>query len=218
MYTPSHYAESRTAVLHDLMRAHPLATLVTATARGFEANHLPLLLDAAEGESGVLLGHVARTNPVWRETESGSEALAIFSGADHYVSPNWYPSKRAHGKVVPTWNYAVVHVRGRVIWRDDTAWLRAFLERLTAAHERGQAVPWTLGDAPADYIDRMLAAVVGLEIPIASVTGKRKLSQNQAPADRRAVAAALRRAGGDDAVEIASGVEDDAAAEPKAAE
>lgn len=206
MYTPLHYAEARRPILHELMRAHPLATVVTSVEGGLEANHLPLLLDSARGESGVLLGHVARANPVWKQTAAGSEALVIFQGPEHYISPAWYPSKSAHGKVVPTWNYTAVHVRGRVIWHDNAVWLRSFLERLTAEHERARATPWTLGDAPPDYIERMLAAVIGLEIPITRMTGKRKLSQNQTPADRVGVADALRSEGGDDAAQIAAAV------------
>lgn len=206
MYTPPHFTESRIPILHDLIRAHPLATIVTASASGLDANHVPLLVDPDGGASGVLLGHVARANPVWKGTPSGSEALVVFQGPDHYVSPNWYPGKRAHGKVVPTWNYAVVHVRGRVIWHEDAAWLRPLLERLTATHERTQPVPWTLADAPPDYIERMLAAVVGLEIPIASLTGKWKLSQNQSAADRSGVVAALQQETGDDAAQMAAGM------------
>jgi transcriptional regulator len=201
MYTPQHFAETRMPVLHGLMRRHPLATLVAATPRGLAANHIPLVLDDSRGEHGTLRGHVARANPFWRDVEAGSEMLAIFQGDDRYISPSWYPTKREHGKVVPTWNYAVVHARGRIEWVHDSAWLRGLVETLTDLHEGASAAPWRVADAPPEYVDGLLRAIVGFEIPIASLEGKWKVSQNRTAAERAAVVAELNARG--DAVSLA---------------
>ncbi len=191
MYSPSHFDERRPQLLHGLMEQHPLATLVAVTARGIEANHIPLIFEPKGGTLGSLKGHIARANSLWRDITAGSEVLAVFQGASHYISPNWYPSKREHGKVVPTWNYTVVHARGRISWIHDAAWLRAFLEGLTDRHERPYASRWRLSDAPPDYIEQMLAAIVGFEIELESLTGKWKLSQNRNAADRAGVVSSL---------------------------
>lgn len=191
MYLPAQFQESRPEVLQELIRAHPLAALVTITPDGPSADHVPLVLEASVGERGVLRGHVARANPVWRQVESGAQVLAIFQGPNHYVTPSWYPAKAEHGKVVPTWNYVVIHVRGTISWQQDAAWLRAFLESLTAGREAHRSEPWHVSDAPADYIDRMLASIVGFEIAVSSITGKWKLGQNRSVADRAGVAAGL---------------------------
>lgn len=191
MHIPSHFAESRLPVLHALMRARPFATLVTAGPRGLDANHVPMLLDASHEHYGMLRGHVGRANPVWRDVPDGAEALAIFHGPDGYVSPRWYPSKQVHDRVVPTWNYVVVHARGAIVWRHDSAWLRGLVEGLSGAHEGERADAWRLSDAPPEYIGRMLGAIVGFEIPIATITGKWKLSQNRGAADRSGVLAGL---------------------------
>jgi transcriptional regulator len=177
------------------MRGFPLATLVAMTARGLDANHLPLVLDDSRGELGALRGHVARSNPVWREVPAGSEVLAVFQGDDRYISPSWYPTKREHGKVVPTWNYAVVHARGQIAWHDDPAWLRELVETLTNLHERNSAEPWRVADAPAEFIDRNLRSIVGFEIRITALDGKWKVSQNRTPDERAAVVAELRARG-----------------------
>lgn len=192
MYLPRHFEESRPAVLHALMRARPLATLVLGDgAGGFDANHIPLYLDAARGPHGVLRGHVARANPLWRQAGAGTPALAIFQGDDAYISPSWYPSKREHGKAVPTWNYVVVHARGTLRAIDDAAWMRGLLDTLTAEQEAGLPQPWSISDAPADYIEKMVAAVVGIELPIEQITGKWKVSQNQPDANRAGAAQGL---------------------------
>lgn len=202
MYLPAHFAESRTEVLHALMRARPFATLVTQGATGPDANHLPLHLDAGASPQGTLVGHVARANPLWREA-ADSAVLAIFHGPQAYVTPSWYPTKHEHGKAVPTWNYVVVHARGRLRVIDDPAWLRGQLETLVAEHEAGFAEPWQIADAPPDYIDKMLAAIVGIEIVIGEITGKWKISQNQPGVNRAGVVAGLRGQGSDDALAIA---------------
>lgn len=191
MYAPSHFDESRTAVLHDFVEQHPLAVVVAATANGVQANHVPLMLEPGDGNPGTLKGHIARANSMWKDVPSGSEVLAIFQGPSQYISPNWYPSKPEHGRVVPTWNYAVVHARGTVTWNHDKNWLRALVESLTDRHERGHASPWHVSDAPEEFIQQMLAAIVGFEIILTSMTGKWKLSQNRNPADRAGVVTAL---------------------------
>lgn len=191
MYTPSKFIESRLPVLHALIRAHPFASIIASTPEGVEADHLPLLLDSSRGAYGVLQGHVARENPIWKKLSEGSEVLVIFQGPSSYVSPSWYPSKQQHGKVVPTWNYVVVHVRGCISWHHDPVWLRQLLERLTHTHESGRSQPWQVSDAPADYVERMLGAIVGFELPVSAVTGKWKLGQNRSVDDRAGVVSGL---------------------------
>lgn len=196
MYLPKHFEETRVEVLHGLIRAHPLGALVTTGASGLEANHVPFEIDPDPAPFGTLRGHVARANPVWRD--GVGDALVIFQGPELYVSPSWYPSKQEGGKVVPTWNYAVVHAHGALRAIDDAAWLRAFVTRLTDRHEGRRAAPWKVTDAPADYVDKMLTAIVGIELPIARIAGKWKVSQNRPAADRAGVIAGL-EADGDDA-------------------
>jgi transcriptional regulator len=197
MYLPKHFEETRVEVLHELIRAHPLGALVTLGADGLDANHIPFEVDPDPAPLGTLRGHVARANPVWRELARGAEALAIFQGPQTYVSPSWYPSKQEGGKVVPTWNYAVVHAYGTPRAVDDAAWLRAFVEKLTDRHEAGRATPWKVTDAPADYVDKMVTAIVGIELPVARLLGKWKVSQNRPARDREGVVAGLQQRGGD---------------------
>ena len=191
MYTPTAFRETRPEALQELIRRHPLAALVAITSEGLTANHMPLVFDPAGGPYGTLRGHVARANPVWRFTTAGSPVLAIFQGPDHYITPSWYPGKNAHGMVVPTWNYAVVHAHGTITWHDDPSWLRRFLDTLTAAQEMHRAEPWQVSDAPERYIERQLAAIVGFEIAVTSLTGKWKLGQNRDAGDRSGIAAGL---------------------------
>lgn len=195
MYVPEHFRETRLDVLQAFIGGHPLATLVASTPSGLTANHVPMLSQLEPGGGGWLRGHIARANGLWRELEPHAPVLAIFTGAEGYVSPAWYPSKREHGKVVPTWNYAAVHVSGRIRFIEEKSWLSDLVRRLTDTHERGLAQPWSVSDAPADYIDAMLRAIVGFEIEIAGVTGKFKGSQNRPVADRVAVREALGGAG-----------------------
>lgn len=204
MYEVAAFREDRVEVMHALIRAHPLATLVSVCGGALEANHLPLLIEADPAPNGTLRGHVARSNPLWRQPPEG-EVLAVFQGPQAYVTPSWYPSKREHGKVVPTWNYAVVHVRGPLRVHDDREWLRGLVSRLTDSREAGRPQPWAVGDAPDDYIDRMLGAIVGIEIPVRSIEGKWKVSQNRQPADRAGVAAGLRADGDPDAAALVEG-------------
>ena len=189
MYTPSHFREDRPEVLLDFMRDHPLVTLVTLSAAGVEANHIPVLVDET---ATTLRGHVARANPVCRE--AATEALAIFTGEQYYVSPSWYPSKREHGKVVPTWNYEVVHAHGTLTFFGDKQRLRDLVDELTRTHESKFPQPWSINDTPPGYIDGMLNAIVGFEMRITRLEGKFKQSQNRSEADRAGVASAKGKA------------------------
>lgn len=196
MYLPQHFEETRPDVLHELIRAQPLGLLVTMNAAGLQANPVPFILDAdPAGGPGILRAHVARANPLWRETRGDVDALVVFQGPQAYVSPNWYPSKAEHGKAVPTWNYVMVQARGPLRAVDDAAWVRAFVTRLTTRHEAVQAKPWAVTDAPPDYIETMLRAIVGIEITLTALAGKWKVSQNRSGADRAGVANGLRAAG-----------------------
>jgi len=202
MYVPRHFSIEDPACLHEFMRAHPLATLVTHGAEGLDANHVPLMVRGAEGAER-LVGHVARSNPLW-EDHADEHVLCVFQGPDHYISPSAYPSKVEHGKVVPTWNYAVVHARGLLRVIDDRDWLHALVTDLTHAHEAGQAAPWNVTDAPVDYIERMLGAIVGIEIEVTEMVGKWKVSQNQVATNRAGVVQAL--SGGDEAARAMGGL------------
>ena len=198
MYLPAHFKETRSDVLHTLIRGHPLGTLVTLNAAGeLQANPIPFLIDPGPQAHGTLRSHVARANPLWRETRTEVDALVVFQGAQSYVSPGWYPSKAEHGKVVPTWNYIVVQARGRLRAVEDADWLHALVSRLTERHEAPRAQPWGVGDAPPDYIATMLRAIVGIEIEITDLVGKWKVSQNRSAADRAGVAAGLAALSGD---------------------
>ena len=187
MYLPSHFEQHDTEALQALMREHPLAALVTVREDGPTADHIPLEYDAAQH---TLRGHVARANPLWREA-AGQGVLAIFSGPQAYITPSWYPSKAATHKVVPTWNYAVVHVHGVLRVVDDAPWLRKLVGRLTDHHEAPRAAPWAVSDAPDDYVQQMLRAIVGIEIPVDRLVGKWKVSQNRSESDRLGVAQGL---------------------------
>lgn len=201
MYMPPHFEQHDAGALRALMHAHPLATWVMHDGADLVVNHVPFFLDATRGEHGTLVGHVARANPVWQRV---AHSVFVFHGAQAYVSPSWYPSKQAHGKVVPTWNYAVVHAHGTPRVVDERARLLDIVTQLTALHEAGQALPWQVGDAPADFIEQMLGAIVGIEVPIDRIVGKCKASQNRGSADRQGVAAGLRQRGGDDALAMAA--------------
>jgi transcriptional regulator len=201
MYLPAHFSEARPAVLRAFVRDHPLGLLVTQSRGGdIDANSIPFILDADGDAPGVLRAHVARANPVWTTARDDDDALVVFQGPHGYVSPAWYPSKAEHGKVVPTWNYLMVQARGRLRAIDDRAWLRHFVTRLTDRHESGRAAPWAVGDAPGDFIDTMLGAIVGIELTLSSLLGKWKVSQNRGDADRAGVVEGLVRERGDTAL------------------
>jgi transcriptional regulator len=201
MYMPAHFEENRPEVLHRLIAEQPFGALITHGPNGLDANHLPFEFDAKltpeGGEAqpahthGILRAHVARANPVWQEVAANPEALVIFQGPAAYISPTWYPSKHETHRQVPTYNYMVVHAHGRSAGRDDEAFVRGLVARLTRKMEAGEPVPWKMGDAPADYIAQMLGAIVGLEIEVTRLVGKWKLGQNKEAADRRGAADAL---------------------------
>ena len=179
MYIPRAFNEDDLSTLHRQIEGTRLGILVTQGARGLLANHIPLLLSPEQGPYGTLYGHLAKANPQWQEMESGAEALLIFPGPDAYISPSFYPSKAEHGQAVPTWNYLAVHAYGPAEVFHDPQRLRDLVRALTEKHEAGRATPWTLEDAPADYIDKMLGAIVGFAVPISRLEGKRKLTQNR---------------------------------------
>ncbi len=198
MYQPDLYRVEDVPQMHALMRARPFATLVSAGAAGLYASHLPTVLKD-DGPCGIIECHLARANPHWRDLAEGKEALMIFQGPESYVTPNWYPSKAEHGKVVPTWNYAVVHAYGRPEVMQDEDWLRRHVGELTAQQERDEARPWALSDAPDRYIEVMLRGIVGFRFAITQLEGKWKMSQNRELPDRAGVVEGLRaRAAGDD--------------------
>ena len=197
MYTPKHFAEMRVEVLRGLIRDCPFATVVSNGADGLAANHLPFEL-----VGNALHGHVARGNELARL--DGAEVLVVFRGPDGYISPNWYPTKQETHREVPTWNYVVAHVHGRLKVLEDAAWLRALLERLTDRHEATEPQPWRIDDAPVDHVEKMLHAIVGIEIAIERIEGKFKLSQNHPERNRLGVIAGLRRRDGDGDAELAS--------------
>jgi transcriptional regulator len=204
MYLPSHFAETRVEVLHEALRSAGLATLVTA-ALGLDATHLPLLLEPEPGPLGRLVGHVARANPQWRAAADGSAALAIVLGPDAYVTPSWYPTKRETGRVVPTWNYLAIHAHGIVRFFEERDRLLAVVSRLTDRHEARRAHPWTVADAPPDYLDAMLKGIVGVELTVTRLEGKWKASQNRGEADRRGVEEGLRREGRQELADLVRG-------------
>lgn len=197
MYLPAHFAETQDDELHRLIRAYPLGALVMPTPHGLDANHIPFLLDTPAARPPVLQAHVARANPLWQECPDGTEALVIFRGPESYVSPNWYPSKHEAHRQVPTWNYQVVHVQGRFRVRDDEAYTASVVARLTRLHESqtGDERPWKMSDAPREYIDQMLRAIVGIEVEVSAIVGKSKLSQNREARDRIAAAQELQSRG-----------------------
>lgn len=184
MYVPAAFREERPEVLGRLIAEYPLGVLVTLGAEGLNANHVPFLLDPDPAPFGTLRAHVARANPVWRDLARNVEPLVVFQGPQAYVTPSWYPRKQESGKVVPTWNYLVVHAYGPLRVIEDPAWLRAFVSRLTDRFETRRAQPWKVDDAPEDYVQAMLKAIVGLEMPVTRLIGKWKASQNQPAADR----------------------------------
>lgn len=187
MYEPSHFKVDDREALFAVMRSHPLATLVTVGEGGLIANPVPFVLHADEGEQGVLRAHLARPNPQWKAIAAGAETLVIFTGTERYVSPAWYASKQEHGKVVPTWNYVTVQARGPARAIEDPVWLRAQLESLTRQQEAPRAEPWSVSDAPEPFVAAQARGIVGIEIEIASLIGKFKLSQNRQEADKLGV-------------------------------
>ncbi len=198
MYLPSHFEETRAVILRQLIRNHPLGTLVTFGADGLNANHVPFEFDPDPAPLGTLRAHVARANPVWREFSKEVEPLVIFQGPQSYITPSWYQTKKETGKVVPTFNYIVVHAYGSMRIIEDAGWLRKFVGGLTDRFESARAQPWGIGDAPEDFIGMQLRAIVGIEIAVTRLIGKWKASQNRPAVDQKGVVAGLRES--DDAV------------------
>ena len=182
MYIPAHFSENRPEELHRIINEHPLGALVTHTSQGLDANHIPFEFDAGKGPHGTLQAHIARNNPL-KDIADDAEVMVIFRSVDAYISPNWYPSKHETHRQVPTWNYEVVHVHGRIRIIDDEKFIRGVVARLTRKHEASEPRPWKMGDAPLDYMDQMVRMIVGLEIEVTRLEGKRKLSQNREARD-----------------------------------
>lgn len=204
MYLPAHFNETRTDVMHALMRAHPLSTLVAQCDSVLVANHVPVQTVDEPKPLGCIRGHIARANPLWRGYRSETQALAIFQGPQVYISPSFYPTKVKTGEVVPTWNYAVVHASGTLRFIEDVGWLREFVTGLTATHEAPRTVPWRIDDAPGPYIDKMLRLIIGFEFSIATLAGKWKVSQNRSQADQQGVIRNLQNSDNADSRDMAA--------------
>jgi transcriptional regulator len=198
MYRPDHHRVDDLSLMHALMRARPFVALVSESAEGLDATHLPTVLKD-EGPYGVVEFHLARANPHWKYLAERNEVLMIFQGPEGYITPNWYPSKAEHAKVVPTWNYAIVHAHGRPEMMQDKDWLRRHVAELTAQQERSEVKPWALTDAPETFIEVMLRGIIGFRLTITRLEGKWKMSQNRDVKDRDGVVTGLgKRAAGDD--------------------
>jgi transcriptional regulator len=195
MYTPPHFREENPEVQHALIRANPLGLLVSAGTGGLMANHIPFMLHADEGGTGILRAHLAKANTQWRELENVQDCLVVFQGPQAYVTPSWYPTKRETGKVVPTWNYVTVQVWGQPRVIDDAAWLRTQIEQMTNNREQPRAQPWEVSDAPSEFIASQIKGIVGIEIEIRKMEGKWKVSQNRSESDKEGVYNGLRQEG-----------------------
>lgn len=183
MYIPPQFAVPATEDLHRIIRAYPFGILVSSQGDALDANHVPFEFDPARGLHGTLTCHVARANDLWRQCANGANVMVIFRGVEGYISPNWYPTKHETHRLVPTWNYEVVHAHGRLTVRDDEKFVRGVVARLTRTHEASEPKPWKMGDSSPEYIDGMLKAIVGIEIEVLSLEGKSKLSQNREQRD-----------------------------------
>lgn len=207
MYLTPQFEESRIEVLQQLMQAHPLATVLTLSSVGINADHIPLHLSREAGAFGTLRGHISRASPVCGDRVQDVEALAIFHGPEIYITPSWYPTKQEHGKVAPTWNFSVVHAYGTLRIVNDAAWVLHHLEALTKQQEASQAEPWAVADAPQEFVEHMIERLVGIEIVITKLLGKSKASQNQPAQNQAGVIAGLQRDGSRSALEMAALVE-----------
>jgi transcriptional regulator len=211
MHQPLPHRQESLEAQHALIRSHPLGLLISHGAAGLEANSIPFLIDPNASKFGTLQAHMARANGQWRGLSDATEVLVVFQGADHYITPGWYQTKRETGKVVPTWNYVMVQARGRPRVIEDAAWLRVQIEALTNKHESRRSAPWAVSDAPADFIEAQIKAIVGVEIEIAAISGKWKASQNRPVADRLGVIAGLEALGDEASREMAAIVDESAA-------
>lgn len=204
MYVPKYNEENNLQTLHDLIRSRPLGTWSSIVDGAIVTDHIPFVLHENRGEFGTLVGHVARSNPIWKEFSTASESVVVFQGEQAYITPSWYPSKKEHGKAVPTWNYVVVHAHGIPKKIEDPEWLLKHLNELTEIHESEQSLPWKVSDAPGGFIDQLVQAIVGIEIPINRIIGKWKLGQNRPAADKLGVIAGLLSTNDADALGLAS--------------
>jgi transcriptional regulator len=204
MYQPPQFREDDLATQHALIRAHRLGLLITAGAGGLIANPIPFHLNDGLSPKGTLQAHVARANPQWKDIRDGATALVVFQGAGHYITPSWYATKQETGKVVPTWNYAIVQARGPIRAIEDPAWLRAQIEALTGENEVARAEPWAVSDAPAGFVDAQLRGIVGIEMEIAEIDGKWKVSQNRPASDRQGVVEGLQQEASAEASDMAA--------------
>jgi transcriptional regulator len=195
MYLPKHFEQSNPDVLHEFIRSNPFATLITNLDSGLNADHLPVFLNAQTIGNTVLQGHIATQNGLWKSCAGSQPCLVVFQGSNTYISPSLYPSKRENGKVVPTWNYMAVHVKGKIRFIHDAAWKLELIKRLTDEHEQKREQPWSVSDAPDSYIEKLLPAIVGFEIEMDEVVGKFKLSQNQSEENRKGVISGLAESG-----------------------
>lgn len=186
MFIPKKFQQDDLEEQIAMMQKYSFASLVTCSEEGLEATQLPMIVAREDGKT-VLRAHIAKANPIWQSVQNGSEALVIFNGPNSYISPNHYPTKKEHGKAVPTWNYVAVHVKGKISFIHDSKWLYDIVDSLTTVHEKNSLEPWSIADAPAAYIERMLPAIVGVEIVASSIQGQWKLSQNQPEANQRGV-------------------------------
>jgi len=202
MFQPAIFQEDRLDIMQDLMRVHSFATLVSSATGELSADHVPLVLHDEESEMGVLRGHVAIGNPLFKQTDGAIDVLTIFQGPQTYITPSWYASKQEHGKVVPTWNYVVVHVRGTLTFQRDEAWLMRHLHDLTQQHESHRPDPWAVSDAPDDFVKRQLRGLIGFEIEIKNMDGTWKVSQNKNDADKAGVTSGLSKEPSSQAGEI----------------
>ena len=191
MFQPAIFQEDRLDVMHDLMRTHPFATLISSATGELTADHIPMILHDDGGEHGILRGHVSVGNPLFTKTDGTLDVLAVFQGPQTYITPSWYASKKEHGKVVPTWNYAVVHARGTLTFNRDENWLLRHLHDLTKQHEGHRPNPWAVSDAPDEFLKGQLRGLVGFEIQVSDIDGKWKVSQNKNEADKTGVASGL---------------------------
>tara|TARA_R110000737_G_scaffold141158_1_gene171960 strand:- start:276 stop:917 length:642 start_codon:yes stop_codon:yes gene_type:complete len=206
MYRPKKFQQSDSTALKALIAQYPFATLISCSELGIEANHIPLMLQQVDGKD-VLQGHIAKANPLWQSKAETAEVLVVFNGPNCYISPNYYPTKMLTGKAVPTWNYIAVHVKGLISFIHDNRWNLNLLNSLTHHHEAQQPEPWSIEDAPREYIAKMLPAIVGIEIDITSITGKWKLSQNQAEINKQGIISALSGSSENHAQKIAEWLE-----------
>lgn len=208
MYIPKPFEERKLDRLHKFIEAYPLATWVSYAEGDLNVDHVPFVLDTSNTANGVLYGHIARANPIWRQYARSTRHVLVFRGPQTYVSPNWYPSKEEHGRAVPTWNYTIVTVYGRPRFIHDRNWLISHLSQLSDFNERAQSTPWSYSDAPAEFAEKLLKGVVGVEIPIEKIEGKFKANQTSTDQDKIGVIAGLREWGGDEKLAMAAIVEE----------